>query len=193
LSGRSVALAISTGFAGALVPAAIGGLIIGERVVAASYDNDWLVGAQSVMCDSTIRLCAQSVAAEMGIGALSGPIVSVPSVVCRAEDKQALSSLSGASGLDMESAALALVAHERAVPFIVIRTVSDLVGEDLPLDFNLFLRPGGWLKGIWELLRRPSSVVGLNRLRLHSGLAASRLTAISAALAEREFGLSPVA
>ena len=193
LSGWPVALAISTGFAGALVPAAIGDLIIGESVAAASYSNAWMVDTHSVMCDSVIQLCAQSVAAEAGITARIGPVVSVSAVVCRAEDKQALSRASGASGLDMESAALALVAHERAVPFAVIRTVSDLVGEDLPLDFNLFLTPGGWLRGIQELLRRPSSLVGLNRLRRQSGLAAARLAAICTALAERDFGLSPAA
>ncbi|HEY5627552.1 MAG TPA: hypothetical protein VIR79_06365 [Nitrospira sp.] len=191
LSARSVALAISAGFAGALVPAAIGDLIIGEKVTSASYNNTWMVDTRSVMCDCTLRIVAQSVAAELKMTARIGPVVSTSAVVCRAGDKQALSRASGASGLDMESAALASVAHERAVPFMVLRTVSDLVGEDLPLDFNLFLTPGGWLRGIQELLRRPSNLVGLNRLRRQSGLAARGLTAICAALAETEFGLSP--
>ena len=58
----------------------------------------------------------------------------------------------------------------------IVRTVSDLVDEDLPLDFNLFLRPTGWIKGMQALIGRPSSVEGLNRLRKQSRVAADRLT-----------------
>jgi adenosylhomocysteine nucleosidase len=58
----------------------------------------------------------------------------------------------------------------------IVRTVSDLVDEDLPLDFNLFLRPTGWIKGMRALIGRPSSFVGLNRLRKQSRVAADRLT-----------------
>ena len=58
----------------------------------------------------------------------------------------------------------------------IVRTVSDLVDEDLPLDFNLFLRPTGWIKGMQSLIGRPSCVVGLNRLRKQSRVAADRLT-----------------
>ena len=41
-------------------------------------------------------------------------------------------------------------AAERRIPFAVIRAVSDLLDEDLPLDFNLFLTPSDWSKGIWS-------------------------------------------
>ena len=190
LSCRPVALAISAGFAGALIPAAIGDLIIGTSVRSASYDHSWKAGADSVPCDSAVQLCVQSVAAELRLSARIGPVVSVSAVVCRAEDKQALGRITGAAALDMESAALALQAQQRAVPFMVVRTVSDLVGEDLPLDFNLFLRPSGWVRGMKELIKRPSSLVGLNRLRQQSGLAADRLTTLCSALAGRGFGLS---
>jgi adenosylhomocysteine nucleosidase len=50
-----------------------------------------------------------------------------------------------------------------------------LVDEDLPVDFNLFLRPGGWSAGIVSLLR-PVSLVGLWRLRSQASLAARQLT-----------------
>jgi adenosylhomocysteine nucleosidase len=58
----------------------------------------------------------------------------------------------------------------------ILRTVSDLVDEDLPLDFNLFLRPTDWIKGMQAIIGRPSSVEGLNRLRKQSRMAADRLT-----------------
>jgi adenosylhomocysteine nucleosidase len=191
LSRQPMVLAISTGFAGALMPAAIGDLIIGTSVSSASYDGAWKAGVDSVICDSAVQLLVQSVAAQVGLAARIGSVLSVSEVVCRAEDKRALGHLTGATAFDMESAALALVAQERAVPFIVVRTVSDLVGEDLPLDFNLFLRPSGWLSGVKELMKRPSSLVGLNRLRRQSRLAAGNLTTVCSALAARGFGLSP--
>jgi adenosylhomocysteine nucleosidase len=72
---------------------------------------------------------------------------------------------------------LAAEAQRAQVPFVIIRTVSDLLDEDLPLDFNLFLRPTAWLKGVGALLWNPSSVLGLLRLRRQSQAAAINLTA----------------
>jgi adenosylhomocysteine nucleosidase len=92
----------------------------------------------------------------------------------------------------MESAAIGNVAHELGVPFAVMRTVSDVVDEDLPLDFNVFLKPWGWARGVSAMLLAPSSLRGLNRLRWHSRLAATTLTAVTAVWAANGFGLSPV-
>jgi adenosylhomocysteine nucleosidase len=97
-------------------------------------------------------------------------------VVWQALEKRRLQGLTDAVGLDMESAALAAVAQERDLPMAIVRTVSDLADEDLPLDFNLFLRPTGWLNGMQSLMSRPSSLGGLNRLRKQSRVAAARLT-----------------
>ena len=190
LSRQPMVLAISTGFAGALMPVAIGDLIIGTTTSSATYEGLWKTGSDSVMCDRVVQVFVQSVAAEIGLAARIGSIVSVAEIVYRAVDKEVLGRLTGAVALDMESAALGLVAQERAVPFMVVRTVSDLIGEDLPLDFNLFLRPSGWLSGVKELMKHPSSLVGLNRLRQQSRLAADHLTTVFSALAARGFGLS---
>ena len=190
LNRQPMALIISTGFAGALTPAAIGDLVIGTSVCAGSYDRTWRQNTEAVSCDHAGLSCVQSVAAQVGIAAHLGSVVSVPRIVYRTEDKQAISRMTGATALDMESAALALVAQERAVPFMVVRTVSDLVGEELPVDFNLFLTPAGWLRGMWELLASPSKLLGMNRLRQQSSLAADQLTAVHTAFARRGFGLS---
>ena len=82
----------------------------------------------------------------------------------------------GAVGLDMESAALGAIAKEQRVPFLVARTVSDLLDEDLPLDFNLFLTPKTWPQGLWQAACRPSCLPGMLRLRRQSHVAAVRLT-----------------
>jgi adenosylhomocysteine nucleosidase len=78
----------------------------------------------------------------------------------------------------MESAVIGAEAAERRIPFAVIRAVSDLLDEDLPLDFNLFLTPSDWSKGIWSCITRPSNLFGLGRMRVQMGVASKRLTLI---------------
>jgi adenosylhomocysteine nucleosidase len=107
---------------------------------------------------------------------IAGRFVSRSHVVCRGEEKRALAAETGAIAVDMESAALAKVARDAAVPFAVVRAVSDRRDEDLPLDFNLFLRPTGWIAGGIACLLRPSSLAGLSRLRTQSRIAAAHLS-----------------
>jgi len=129
-----------------------------------------------VPCDGGVRAGLLLVAQHAGLVVRAGTVVSSGTVVWQAEEKHRLRQLTDATGLDMESAAVAAVAQERGVPLAIVRTVSDLVDEDLPLDFNLFLRPTDWIKGVQTLISHPSSFVGLNRLRKQSRVAADRLT-----------------
>jgi len=189
LERNSVALAISSGFAGALVPARVGDLIIGTGTRSISFEGTWKPGIQARTinqdCVERMRLLAD----QLGIATKVGMVVSAARVVGRSVDKQAISRMTGAVALDMESAALAQVAEERGVPFVVVRTVSDLVEEELPLDFNAFLGPSAWRKGLYELMTHPASLIGLNRLRKQSRLAAGRLTAFCSAYGEQGFGM----
>jgi adenosylhomocysteine nucleosidase len=102
--------------------------------------------------------------------------VSTDCVVTTASEKRRFAKIADAIGLDMESAALAAEAQRAQVPFVIVRAASDLLDEDLPLDFNLFLRPTGWLKGVAALVARPSSITGLRRLHRQSRAAAKTLT-----------------
>ncbi|MDP1767445.1 MAG: hypothetical protein Q8L74_01430 [Nitrospirota bacterium] len=176
LKAQPMSLVISTGFACALIPAEVGDLIVGTAVSSVLNDGAEATGHDSILCDEAVRSDLLAVAQDAGMVVRVGPIVSGPTVVWQAEGKRRLRHLTDATGLDMESAALASVARERGVPMAIVRTVSDLVDEDLPLDFNLFLRPTGWMKGLWALIRHPTGFVGLNRLRKQSRVAAGRLT-----------------
>jgi adenosylhomocysteine nucleosidase len=176
LKEQAMSLVVSTGFACALVPAQVGDLIIGTEVSSVLFEEAWTMKGDRVLCDEAVRAGFFAVAQNAGLVTRVGMFVSAPTVVWQAEDKRRLHRLTDATGLDMESAALASVAEEEGVPMVIVRTVSDLAEEDLPLDFNLFLRPTGWLKGMQSLIRRPSSFVGLNRLRKQSRVAADRLT-----------------
>ena len=176
LTAQAMSLVLSTGFACALVPAQVGDLIVGTAVSSVRGEGTWTMRDDNVSCDQAICTGLLAVAKEAGLVARVGTVVSSETVVWQAEEKRRLQRMTGATGLDMESAALAAVARERDLPMAIVRTVSDLVDEDLPLDFNLFLRPTGWLNGMQAVIGHPSSLGGLNRLRKQSRVAADRLT-----------------
>jgi adenosylhomocysteine nucleosidase len=176
LEAQPMSLVVSTGFACALVPAQVGDLLVGTAVASVHGEGTWTMGDNRVLCDGTVRAGVLLVAQNAGLVARVGTVVSSGTVVWQAEEKRRLRRLTDATGLDMESAAVAEIAQERGLPMAIVRTVSDLVDEDLPLDFNLFLRPTGWVKGMQSLASSPSSVAGLNRLRKQSRVAADRLT-----------------
>ena len=176
LTAQPMSLIMSTGFACALVPAQVGDLIVGTSVSSVHGERGWMMGSDCVLCDETVRARVLIVAQDAGLVTRIGTVVSSETVIWRAEEKHRLQRVTDATGLDMESAALAEMAQERGLPMAIVRTVSDLADEDLPLDFNLFLRPTGWMKGMQALIGHPSSLVGLNRLRKQSRVAADRLT-----------------
>jgi adenosylhomocysteine nucleosidase len=193
LNRERMALAVSVGFAGALASgAAVADVIVGTRVVSGTFDGLWHESGQPVLCHEGAADAARAAAADIGLEAHTGAVLSVSTVICGAAEKQRLARLTGAIAVDMESAALGTAALAQGVPFAVCRTVSDIVTEDLPLNFNLFLMRSGWMRGIAAIVMRPSSLIGLNRLRRQSRLAADRLTALSSAYAARGFGVAPL-
>ncbi len=176
LHGRSFSLMVSTGFACALRESRIGGLLVGQEAVYMGGHGATCSKAIDVPGDARDAMMASITAMEPS--AQVGRFVSTDQVVGRASEKARFATDTHAIGLDMESWALAEEAHRARVPFVIIRSVSDLVDEDLPLDFNLFLRPTGWLKGIGTVLAAPTCLLGLGRLRRQSLVAAEALTAI---------------
>jgi adenosylhomocysteine nucleosidase len=177
-AGRAIVTAmplsgiISTGFACALNDAQVGDLLLGTEIVG----DPLPVRHQPLPCAAEWASRAVQIAKEAGLEVIAGRFVSRSHVVCRGEEKRALAAETGAIAVDMESAALAKVARDAAVPFAVVRAVSDRRDEDLPLDFNLFLRPTGWIAGGIACLLRPSSLAGLSRLRTQSRIAAAHLS-----------------
>jgi adenosylhomocysteine nucleosidase len=171
----------STGFACALEPAGIGDVLIGTDV---TLENGAQAGRPVSCAPAMVDWVKQAVHAR-GLPMRSGGFVTVPRVLCLAEEKREIAGRVGGIGLDMESAALGVVASEHGIPFAIVRTVSDLVDESLPLDFNLFLRPSGWARGVAACLTHPTSLIGLNRLRVQSQVAGAQLTALYRACADR--------
>jgi len=167
-------LVVSTGFACALNRARIGALVVGNAVMVMGTDKQRFIALPSRGSAGHDRLF--SFARTVLPADRIGTVVSVERIVGGAAEKQHYASLTGAIALDMESGALASEAVKAEVPFVIVRAVSDLLDEELPLDFNLFLRPTGWLKGFASVIAAPSSLMGLGRLRRQSITAAKSLT-----------------
>ena len=167
---------ISSGFAGALVPSQIGDVVIPEQVVCEDSSITGSVPDSSIVCSASYRQEACQTAQLTENEVLSGRLVTVRNIVWSAGDKRAIGRAFEASSLDMESAAIGTMAARHGIPFCVIRSVSDRVEEDLPLDLNLFRRAGTVLQGVWVVATTPGIWPGLNRLRRQKNVASARLT-----------------
>ncbi len=172
LQQRVFNLAVSTGFACALIPAEIGMLLVASEVVSMGPEVSSPVQVPGAERDAFLAYVG-----ERERGARYGTFLSVDQIVGQASEKHRYAEATAAVGLDMESGALAREARHHGVPFVIARTVSDLLDENLPLDFNLFLVPSSWARGLVVFLTDvPRSVRGLIRLRRQSARAAARLT-----------------
>lgn len=174
---QALDMAISSGLACALTASSIGELFIGTDVLTTRGDGTTETCA-GVICDRTLVDMALRAAHAEGLPARAGRFVSLPRIIWRGEDKRRIATQTDAMALDMESAAIGAMAAEYRIPFVVIRAASDLLDEDLPMDFNLFLEPADWWKGAWACALRPTSLLGLRRMRTQMRTASQRITAV---------------
>jgi adenosylhomocysteine nucleosidase len=78
----------------------------------------------------------------------------------------------------MESTAVARVCGARSVPFLIARSITDLLDEDLPLDFNQYRNGDGRVSSkrvMKTALLRPAVLKGLLELRRRSNLCAEKM------------------
>ena len=161
LSEVALDAVVSTGYAGRLGPGGIGEVILGTDV------RDWTKGQDGTVfrTDPALLAIAREAAGEAKLAWSEGPVATVDQVLCRADEKRTLARASGAIAVDMESAAIAQAAAAVGVPFLLVRAVSDRASDDLPMDFNLWLTPWGRMRGIAQMLRRPSILRSLFQMK----------------------------
>jgi adenosylhomocysteine nucleosidase len=170
---------LSIGFAGGLSSSLQPGDIVVAREVNDSLpqpDPGLLASSQELPLDFPVRF---------GIAFTSHEIL------WQAESKRQLAKMLSANEVgfvDMESTAVADVCASRGLPFLIARSITDLLDEDLPLDFNLCRGEDGRVDSklvMKAMLRKPSSVKGLMELRKRSNLCAERLAEFVVSLSER--------
>ncbi len=172
---RPWTVCVASGYAGALVPAHIGDLVIPESVLDRVPDPTGVVPDSSLACNTFYRQTAQDVAQSSRCAVVAGRVVTVQTMVCLAMEKRVIGRACGVSGLDMESAMIGAVAAQHGVPFFVVRSISDLAEEDLPDVLHLLCRPATLLQGVWAVVVTPRLWPVLNRLRRQKNVASSRL------------------
>lgn len=125
---------VSFGFAGALADElAIGDWIIGTRVT----------GAIAAECNP-----AWSAALHRRLPtAQTGAIYADGRLITEVAEKRALGTRHAALGVDMESHIAAEVAAQCALPFVIVRCISDPVARALPPAIAVAMRPDGSVAG----------------------------------------------
>lgn len=160
---------LSIGFAGALSSSLqIGDLVIANdiRDSKGSPDGMLLSAGGQVQMDAPVRF---------------GVALTSHEILWQAESKRALASSLGANEIgfvDMESTAIAGVCGRRGVPFLIVRSITDQLDEDLPLDFNQYRDSDGRVdrrKVVNAAFLRPAAFKGLFELRKRSKLCAERM------------------
>jgi uridine phosphorylase len=157
---------ISSGFAGALDPQLRLGDVVVEAGDAFPFRED-LLGLRAKPVAFT---CEDRIAVTAG-------------------EKADLRRRTGAGAVEMESGAIAEACKEWGVPMATVRVISDESGEDLPLDFNRFMKADQTL-ALGSILR---AVAGSPRLipRLLALQRRTRLAALQLAVFLERFLSSP--
>ena len=164
LDAHSPRWVVSTGFCGALVS----GMQVGHIVVA----NKITMNAQDEL---TVDVGMKS-DAERGLHV--GRTLTIDHMVRTIVEKQALAEQSGAIAVDMETHAIASVCLDRKNRFMAVRSVSDDLTADLPVEVLSLVGETGAVRFgavVGALWKRPSSYKDMWRLREHAMIASEKL------------------
>jgi adenosylhomocysteine nucleosidase len=123
LAAHTPSLLVTCGFAGGLIAELKIGNIVFE--IPANEANNVFDGIRS-------KLTAA--------GAREAKFFCADRIAVTAADKKKLREQTGADAAEMESGAIQDVCGKQGIPCVTVRVISDTANEDLPLDFNQFLR-----------------------------------------------------
>ena len=165
-----ISACISSGLAGALRPELRVTQVVAARAIFAEPVN---VEEITDLIEASAPLL--TFAEESG-AALVDRFYSAGRVIARSEEKRVWGK--AAAAVEMESFDILSVAAESGIPAVAIRSISDAVDEDLPLDMNRIFSDEGQVslpRVIGEVVRNPGSVPSLVRLGQNSRAAAESL------------------
>ena len=167
------AVVVCAGLAGSLhADLRAGDLVVASRVVDLESEGQWECDPALVILAGALTSCAAPSPTEGRV------LITSPRIVGSATEKARLAPR--AAMVDMESAAVARVAHAHRVPFLAVRVVSDEADEDFPLDLNRYVDARGNLQRARlaaAALCRPRGLGFLLRMR-KTAMAASRTLSV---------------
>lgn len=148
----SVAL-LSFGVSGGLDPTLLpGDVVLADRLIG---PDQTVFGTAPEWRDRLLRAGGDRLV--MRIGDIAG----VDQPVRHPRDKASLYRATGAMALDMESCAVARIAHDADIPFLVIRAIADPASRTIPEAAMRAMGPDGQthpLKALRALLESPSEI-----------------------------------
>ncbi len=162
LAMNTPGLLLTCGFAGGLISE----LKIGDVVFEMPFGGSDDTGVHSKL---------------IAAGAKPAKIACVDRVAVTAKEKKKLREETGADVAEMESGAIQALCRERGIPCATVRVISDTADEDLPLDFNNFLKEDKSLdmsKLMMAVARAPWKMGALMELQKNTKLAAQRLAEV---------------
>jgi adenosylhomocysteine nucleosidase len=171
LLGAGAAALVSFGLAGGLAP----GLHVGDLLLPEIVRGD---GLNSWSVDPVWRERVHARLAEGGLQIKGGAIAGSDRILATAADKRTLFESASALAVDMESHAVAAVATEAGIPFLVLRALADPFDQAVPQVAREALRPDGRIRiraTFGGLLRQPGELIALARLARQSALALAAL------------------
>ena len=171
LLAEGAAALVSFGLAGGLAPGLQTGDLVLPQTVCNARSASWSV-------DPVWRERVHIRLARGGVEPKAGALVGSDRIVATASDKRALFEAVGAFAVDMESHAVAAVAAEAKIPFLVLRAVADPADQVIPQVAREALRPDGRIRvraTFGGLLRQPGELIALLRLARQSAVALSSL------------------
>jgi len=182
LLGKGVTALISWGIAGGLIfkhhP---GSLVLPKAIIAADQSTYPVNSAWHE------RLCRQL---RGHVGFHTEPVAESTSVLTSSEEKAALFRRTGAIAVDMESGAVAAVAHGAGVPYIAIRVIADPSNVAIPISALTVVDEFGQLrilKLIRGLVKHPTEVLTLARLSQNFRAAQTTLATVAQLVGNRFF------
>ena len=171
----SIDLVVTSGVAGGLRDdLTVGQVVLSERLITCRDDD---MQPEQVI-DAPVQWlnkCAAALEASR-ISQAAGPTITSRRPLMTAADKQRAHKLSGAIAVDMESAAIALEARRRGLPFVCMRTILDTAAEDVVgarlVDQDGHVRP---LAAAKALITSPHMIIGVARLLKNLRLATNSM------------------
>jgi nucleoside phosphorylase len=160
-------LVISAGTCGALSPElGIGDLVLPENVLGSSGER------------LNVTFGVHAAALERSGSARAGLLLTSPTLVETPEAKARCGRATGASAVDMESAAILAWASRQGCPSLVVRAVSDTAQQHLPAQLAGLVTPDGALrigKALALALTHPRTLPQAFRLRRGTKTALKRV------------------
>ncbi len=154
LAQHSPLAVLTCGFAGGLNPELKMGDVVFETTDASWKNQFTALGAKPIRF-----FCADRIATTVA-------------------EKAELRKATRADAVEMESAAVARLCHERGISCATVRVISDTATEDLPLNFNELAHPDLSLhygKLAWAIAKAPGKIPALRRLQKSTQFAARNL------------------